>query len=535
MKIRMLLDNNADHSQRSSEINKAVAFLQQKKVAIFIISYNAQRFIPEVLSRIPSELHYHLAEIYLIDDSSQDNTVQTAINSGINLNLHNFNVYHTPYNRGYGGNQKLGYLYAMKKNFDYVILLNGDGQYAPEMIVEIINKFSQSEETDAVFASRMLMKWQALKSHMPFYKWIGNQLLTSFENSMLGTHLSEFHTGYRGYKVSIFSKIPFLYNSDDFHFDTEIIIQLIATKSQIVEVAMPSHYDNEICHVNGLKHIWNCIRSVIKFRLVQLGLFYEPNFDFGLFEAPNYRLKKTDDTLHQFILKLEWKKDWSLIDLGANEGELSALLAEKVNQTICVDLKKPTLSGNAIPMAMHLDDDFSVALGHKTFDCVLALDVIEHLSQPEVSAKRIFKILKPHGRFYASTGNIAFFLTRFSLLLGQFNFGKRGILDLTHKRLFTIYSFKKLLIHAGFRISKIHYFGPPIIDMIGDTFMLRILNRICSFLARLWPPMFAYQFLIEAERMEEVEEIFTKTLASKSTSCSKANDTTKNQGSLIEM
>jgi hypothetical protein len=98
---------------------------------------------------------------------------------------------------------------------------------------------------------------------------------------------------------------------------------------------------------------------------------------------------------------------------------------------------------------------------------VLALDVIEHLDRPEECVRKIAAILKPGGLLYASTGNIAYFVLRMGLLLGQFNYGKRGILDLTHTRLFTVYSFRKLLTNGGFVIKDIRGFGPPIRDMVG--------------------------------------------------------------------
>ena len=120
-------------------------------------------------------------------------------------------------------------------------------------------------------------------------------------------------------------------------------------------------------------------------------------------------------------------------------------LAERVAHVTSVDRERPGDAGGAEALALDLDGDFDLELGHSRYDCVLALDVIEHLRQPEVSIKKVAAILKPGGTLYASTGNIAFVVMRASLAAGQFNYGKRGILDLTHTRLFTIYSFKKLL------------------------------------------------------------------------------------------
>lgn len=511
MHIIQINPNNRD-------IEKAKKMLEKYKVAIFVVVYNAECHIENVLNRIPQEIREQIAEIYIIDDSSTDQTFDVAKNISKKLNYNNLKVLKTPFNRGYGGNQKLGYLYAIKRNFDIVILLHGDGQYPPEYLPQIINAF-ENEKTDAIFASRMINKMEALKGGMPFYKWIGNQILTALENFTINAHLSEFHTGYRAYKIEALKKIPFQYNSDDFHFDTEIIIQLVATKQNIKEIAVPTFYGNEICRVNGIKYALNCIKSVIKYRLSQFGLFYEHNFDFESPEKSSYFLKLAPNTLHQYILKQQWNPLWQIADIGSGEGKISALLAEKVKKVISIDQKMPQNAGKADAKKIDInnDNDFEKILNNEKFDCVLTLDTIEHLIDPEKSTDKIFNILKPHGILFASTANIGYFVTRFALLLGVFNYGKRGILDMSHKRLFTIYSFKKLLSSRGFIIKKIIYFGPPIIDMVGNNPILKIIDFFSAQAAKIWPSMFAYNFLIVAERMESIEEIYLKTFVNEKT------------------
>lgn len=136
---------------------------------------------------------------------------------------------------------------------------------------------------------------------------------------------------------------------------------------------------------------------------------------------------------------------------------------------------------------------------------------LEHLSNPEEATRRIANILKPGGVLYASTGNVAFIVMRLSLALGQFNYGKRGILDLTHRRLFTTYSFKKLLINSGFLIDDVRGFGPPIRDMVGGEGVLPAVDTVAARLARLWPRLFAFNFLVSAQKSEELEDIYART------------------------
>jgi len=485
--------------------------LARTKIAIFIVAFQAERFIEDVLARIPASLRDRFVEIYVIDDSSSDLTFETARAASERLGFGNVTVLRTPFNRGYGGNQKLGYLHAVKQGYDYVVLLHGDGQYAPEYLPQIVASIGRNEP-DAVIASRMIHRRDALRGGMPLYKWLGNIVLSAVENRLLGSRLSEFHSGYRAYRIDTLRAIPFELNSDDFHFDTEVLIQLLATGRTIEEIPVPTFYGDEISHVNGIAYAVNCLKAVLKLRLGQVGLYYEPKFDFGLFEESGYLFKQEANTLHQQILARHWPADWHVADLGAGRGALSARLAEKVAHVVSVDVERPSDAGAAESLALDLDGDFARELGGRRYDSVLALDVIEHLASPEAGARHIAALLKPGGLLYASTGNIAYIVMRVSLLLGQFNYGKRGILDLTHTRLFTTYSFKKLLKNAGFTIEELHGFGPPIADMVGRSRALRLADAISGTLARAWPRLFAFNFLVVARKLDELEEVYERTL-----------------------
>jgi glycosyltransferase involved in cell wall biosynthesis len=496
-------------------VNTAVEILTRTKVGILVVSFLAERFIDGVLSRIPPSIAPLFREITVIDDSSGDRTFDAAVAAGRRLGLRNLRVLRTPSNRGYGGNQKLGYLHAMTLDLDYVILLHGDGQYAPEYLPQIVSTLADGT-VDAVIASRMINRWDALRGGMPVYKWVGNQVLTKIENQALRTRISEFHSGYRAYKVGMLREIPFQLNSDDFHFDTEILIQLIRSGRTIVEIAVPTFYGDEISRVNGVKYGLNCIKAVTKVRLADAGLFYEPRFDFGLFEKSGYLIKSASNSLHQYVVAQRWDPTWQVADLGADRGLLSAKIAERVAHVTSVGLEKPSEAGGAEAIALDLDEPFESILGRRRYDVVLALDVIEHLRNPEEAVRRIAAVMKPGATLYASTGNVAYILLRLSLLAGQFNYGKRGILDLTHKRLFTIYSFTKLLKNTGFAIETVRGFGPPIRDMIGEAATLRLADVTSGFLARHWPRLFAFNFLVVAHKELELDDVYERTAASDS-------------------
>lgn len=239
------------------------------RLLIFVVAYNAQQHITKTLDRIPRDwLATTDYKILIINDASVDKTsdlIEEYINAHPDIDITALN---NDVNLGYGGNQKKGYEYAIQNKYDIVALLHGDGQYAPEYLPQMIEPILK-DQAELVLGSRMLDKMKALEGNMPFYKWIGNQTLTFLQNRLLGTNLSEFHTGYRVYKVVALGRIPFSDNSNYFDFDTEIIIQLFDTGSRIKEISIPTFYGDEISYVNGLKYAWLIIKTTVKSRLVK--------------------------------------------------------------------------------------------------------------------------------------------------------------------------------------------------------------------------------------------------------------------------
>jgi len=236
--------------------------MKKIKLLIFIVAYNAEKTIQSVINRIPKKLSliYDL-EVLIIDDCSKDYTFKICKEiSKSQKSYFKLNILYNPKNQGYGGNQKIGYHYSIKKKFDFVVLLHGDGQYAPEELPKLLNGLHHGK-FDVVIGSRMIKKKDALKGGMPLYKLVGNVILTKIQNFLLKTHLAEFHSGYRIYSVKSLKKIPFYLNTNDFHFDTEILIQLFLINSKIKEISIPTFYGDEICHVNGIKYAFNIIKT----------------------------------------------------------------------------------------------------------------------------------------------------------------------------------------------------------------------------------------------------------------------------------
>lgn len=489
---------------------KILPFLRRHKVAVFIVAYNAERHIESVLRRIPRFIAENLAEIYIIDDSSSDRTLQVAREAQARQPdaLPPLRVFKTPYNQGYGGNQKLGYAYAIQQGFDVVVLLHGDGQYAPESLPDILLPYL--EGCDAVFGSRFLDKGQARQGGMPLYKWLGNRILTGMQNRLLGSRMSEMHSGYRSYRVDALRRVPFTYNSNDFHFDAEIILQFHAAGLGIREVPIPTYYGDEICRVNGIAYAWNCLRSFLRYRLMKMEIFYDPKYDIPGSERMRYTVKSAPTSLHAFIRRQSLPPGSSIIDVGGGDGRAVAEAFAGSHHVLCADRFIGEPDGRLEKISLDLDGDWR-EMGSRRFDVAFALDILEHLRSPEQGARKLFKTLRSGGRLYASTGNVSFVIIRFMMLFGAFNYGRRGILDLTHTRLMTRKSFARLLSNEGFKIERVIGFGPPIRDINEHSLLLRALDRMAFTLARLWPSLFAYQFLAICHRPDDMGDLVAKT------------------------
>ncbi len=238
------------------------------RIGIFVIAYNAVRHLIKTIERIPPEVYEAVEEIFVIDDASSDNTYYAALGFKAERGLEKLKIFRNAENRGYGGNQKIGYRYAIDQGFDVVAMLHGDGQYAPEVLPRLLEPFYRGE-ADMVFGSRMSVPGRAREGGMPLYKYLGNKVLTFAQNNLTGMNLSEFHSGYRIYGTTALGKVSFESFSDDWHFDTEILLALQERGLRIVERPIPTYYGDEICHVNGIPYALNCLRTSARFWIAQ--------------------------------------------------------------------------------------------------------------------------------------------------------------------------------------------------------------------------------------------------------------------------
>ena len=208
--------------------------IANKKIAVVLPAYNAAYTLERTYSEIPLDI---VDEVILVDDKSTDDTIAVAQKLGIK------HIINHQKNRGYGGNQKSCYDAALSLGADIIIMVHPDYQYTPKLIHAIAHIIAQ-EVYPVVFGSRILGTG-ALKGGMPYYKYVANRLLTTFQNVLIGQHLSEYHTGYRAFSANVLKSIPYHKCSDDFIFDNQITSQIFMKGYEIAEVTCPTKYFEE--------------------------------------------------------------------------------------------------------------------------------------------------------------------------------------------------------------------------------------------------------------------------------------------------
>jgi glycosyltransferase involved in cell wall biosynthesis len=497
-----------------AELEPARINLGRKRLLIFIVAYNAQTTIEKVLSRIPRSLRGDNVEVLVIDDSSQDDTFGNGLRYQQRDSDFKITVLRTSENQGYGGNQKLGYRYAIDNGFDIVALVHGDGQYAPEKLPELIAPFV-ADNADAVFGSRMIDKKAARKGGMPAYKWIGNQILTAFQNRMLGTALSEFHSGYRLYSTAALAQIPFEKNTNDFHFDTEIIVQFVLKNLRIAELPIPTYYGDEICHVNGLKYAWNVFKTMLRARLHEMNLLFDRKFDV-LPPEENYDLKLGYASSHTAAIAAA-RPGNRLLDIGCGRGYVARELVAKGCKVTGMDQYIPaaTAENSGIDFIRWNLDRTEFPVNVSAFDQIMMLDIIEHLKQPETFMDELrFAAVCKRPEVIITTANIGFFVTRLMLFFGQFNYGRKGILDATHTRLFTFRSLKALLDQSGYNILEVRGIPAPFPKALGNNLISRLFLRINQALIAVSRGLFSYQIFVRAIAKPTVQNLLGETIDS---------------------
>ncbi len=476
-----------------------------RRIGIFVIAYNAEAHIQNVFERISDDIWNAIEVAFVIDDCSTDNTVSAALE--LRNRYSKMEIIRNRINQRYGGNQKVGYQYAIDRGLDVVVMLHADGQYAPECLPDLLEPLI-SNQASVVFGSRMLQSGRALQGNMPKYKYFGNIVLTRIQNTLCGTDFSEFHSGYRAYAVDFLKEIPFWENTDEWHFDTEILLQALISGVWIKEVPIPTYYGNEICYVNGMAYAANCVLLSLRFALYRYGLFYCRAFDVTL-DGRKY-FEKFDDpySSHSLILKeitrigLEGKK---VLELGVGDASMTKIMSERAAVLDCVEYD-PALAHLATPYARHVvqgnvENIEAFKELDRDYDIILAADILEHLVHPDVLLSKLKTHTKRGGYVIVSLPNIANLYVRLNLLLGRFPVHRKGILDATHLHHYTLSTAEKLVKKSGWVVLDQWVTAIPL--AIVFPFLrrgpCRWIHAAYFQLTRLFKGLLAYQVILSCQ------------------------------------
>lgn len=480
--------------------------MTRTRVGVLVVAYNAATTLTATLDRLPEEFAARVDHVMVCDDASQDGTFEIGL-AYLERSRLPMTVVRRPENLGYGGNQKAGYRWAMEHGLDVVVLLHADGQYAPEVIESIVEPIIAGE-ADAVFGSRMLLAGQARAGGMPLYKYAGNRILTTMQNRLTGLELSEWHSGYRAYRLAALRDIDLDALSDGFDFDTEIILQLHRAGRRMAEVPIPTYYGDEICYVNGMKYAKDVTADVLRYKARSMG--------FGRDTVPGrqplrstdtdaYQLKPSPHSSHGRLL------DWlaavppgRVLDVGCSEGHFAGQARALGHRVDGIDVVEHDDVRANVDHFARADLTAGLPAGTPDYDVIVAADVLEHVVEPELLLTDLACHLRPGGTILISVPNFGHWYPRFKVTLGRFDYDERGPLDRGHVRFFTRRSLERMIEDCGLRIRRRTVVGSPV-DVLerggpapaGRT--IRAAAAVDRMATRTWPTLFGYQFLYQLE------------------------------------
>ena len=475
---------------------------RRKRIGIFVIAYNAVNKLDWTLDRVPKSVWDKVEEVFLFDDCSTDNTYYAAVGYKSVKGIEKLTIHRNTNNLRYGGNQKAGYQYAIARELDVVVMLHADGQYAPEVLPQLLEPF-ENDEADMVFGSRMASGGDPLKGGMPLYKFVGNKVLTFLENHITGMNLSEFHSGYRIYSCEALKSIPFMLNSNDWHFDTEILIQFREAGLRIKELPIPTYYGDEICYVNGIAYAFNCVKSALSYRLHKARLHYCPNYDVKVVE--HFYKEDPYSSDGQILRWVKQVRPDRVLQVGTGTGFLAAQMKSLGCNIVGVeqDLEMAELARQYCANLVVGDIERLDFSSEKPFDLIILGDVLEHVRSPQAILTRLKNLLKPGGKILLSLPNVPNIWVR---LFPRLREKAVGVLDESHLRFFTLASSKKLATDSGLDIVHLKATPIPLAAVRPSTHKhtLSLRQAINRGVTKVAKALFGYQFILVCQPKEHL-------------------------------
>ncbi len=393
----------------------------------------------------------------------------------------------------FGGMRKAAFEFAALRRFGTVVFARA-GVHPLEALPRLLDAVAQGPEA-SVWLARSAQGAPAAS-----VRQLARRAATGLLNRVLGLRLADVHTSYRAYPMRAIARIPHQLDSDDRRFDTQLAIQCRALGLPIREVSVRPDWREFSSDRERLGALWESLSQALDYRFHQLHGNRRHRYlvDHGV----HYTLKQSSTGSHMQIVD-RIQPGSRVLDLGCSQGLLARPLAERGVSVTGVDTRPGDDASDALDAYYRRDLERPLELPTgRVFDFVVSSDVIEHLREREQLLRSARRYLKPGGRLLISTPNIAIWFYRLSLLVGRFEYGPRGVLDETHVHLFTRATFRREVEAAGFHIVGEMATALPfevVFESTGRSRLVGSLARSYHALARFWPEMFAYQFILEAE------------------------------------
>jgi SAM-dependent methyltransferase len=460
------------------------------RVGVFLFGWDGRDDLSRWIARIPIHLDPHIAEIVVMLERSAG--IETGSPGQIvgarDLELR---FHRPPRDSAPGEVRRAAFEYALSRPIDHVVVMSGRGAHPPELLEDVFERVARSPR-HALLVTRIRLEGAAGAAR--------HRLFTVFQNRTLGLRLGDYHTAFRVYPTAALRRIPFQLDSDGPGLDAEILIQLRCLGVPIDEWPGLDARPGDGTGHDSVGYGLAACATALSLRLHQMHVTRDGRYLVD--HDVHYTLKQSRTGSHMQIVSAI--RDGSeVLDLGCSQGLLARPLKQKRVRVTGVD--RDVGDRLAEELAEYhqrdLEQPLDLPIG-RVFDYVVCADVIEHVQNRSQLLRSARRHLKQDGRLIISTPNIALWFYRLSLLIGRFEYGPRGVLDETHVHLFTGSTFRRTVERAGFQVVARRVTALPfevVFQSTGRSRLVRGLASVYHLLARLWPSMFAYQFVLEAK------------------------------------
>jgi 2-polyprenyl-3-methyl-5-hydroxy-6-metoxy-1,4-benzoquinol methylase len=492
------------HEGEQGGTQAAVAALRERRArgagcrtVLFVFDAATWNEAERVIERLPRPVDAWLDEVVVMAGAELARSAPSEPHSEA-LGKVDVLVHRSPREHGYGGARKAAFEYALRRGFDFVLLLRA-GIHPPEALPSLILPLLEQPDGAAV-GSRLLPRLALRREGMSLGRRLAHQAAAFLLNRLLRLRLQDYQSSLRVLPGPVLRALPFQLAAEDRRFDMQLLVQLRALGVRLHEIGVAPAWQEFATRRAGLADLFRALGDAVDYRLHQLHVVRRGRY---LVETGvHYQLKLSSTGSHMQIVRAI-ERGSQVLDLGCSQGLLARPLKERASRLTGVD-ERP---GEGLAPELHeyfqrdLEHPLQLPTG-RVFDYVVCSDVIEHVRNRARLLRSARRYLKEGGRLIISTPNIALWFYRLSLLAGRFEYGPRGVLDETHVHLFTRASFRREIERSGFHVLRERVTALPfevVFESTGRSRLVRTLAGAYWVLARLWPEMFAYQIILEAE------------------------------------